>query len=177
MASYASRVLSSASRFNRAFRLVALLGLLLSVLPFTSTAHAQPASATLQGLSPKAACLQPPANVDLTTLTDAQLALYGLPLHPRAASGLAWWQNALRHARHRICTGIGKTRISVRPAFSGYANHAIWAGVVDTGSGYQAVNGNWYEPCITAYGHRTESDAWAWVGVGGAYSIVSNEGV
>src|SRR5690348_3246289 len=41
------------------------------------------------------ACLQPPANVDLTTLSDDQLAKYGLLPHPQQTGRLAKWREVI----------------------------------------------------------------------------------
>lgn len=175
-----------ASRFFGVFRLASLLGLLLAPIAFAPMTQAQSVLGTRAQLSQESesVCPQPPANTDLTKLSDSQLALLGLPPHPRTSTRLAWWQNVLGHARHRDCTASGGTRHQTRPTiqsltsqFNGYVNSNIWAGVVDTGSGYQAVAGSWQQPHIQPYTADHASDAYLWVGVGGAYGIVPNSGI
>lgn len=48
-------------------------------------------------------CLQPPQNVDLMTLSDVQLSLYGLPLRATLDQQPALWEARLSHAKHRAC--------------------------------------------------------------------------
>lgn len=181
MTSHSLQRSMSASPFTSVVRLAAVVGILVAPWLFAPGAQARSASAAARRNVSKVECLQPPANVDLTTLSDAQLALYGLPPHPRTADRLAWWQNTLRNTKHRACTATGSMRKyeipqagrMLSPQFAGYANSNIWAGVVDTGSGYQAVSGNWDQPPI---GTNGPSSAYVWVGVGGAYGIVPNDG-
>ncbi|HEV2460874.1 MAG TPA: hypothetical protein VGS80_21185 [Ktedonobacterales bacterium] len=55
------------------------------------------------------ACPQPPDwdKVDPTTLTDAQIAYYGLPPKPKNdPQQLAKWVDVVRHAKHRFCGGV-----------------------------------------------------------------------
>lgn len=107
------------------------------------------------------ACLQPPANVDLTTLSDDQLANYGLLPHPQQTDRLAKWREVIRHSLHHYCgpdvhTDLHASRI----------NDGAWSGNVATGGGYTDVQANWHVPCVLAT--TKPANSVQWVGLAGA---------
>lgn len=112
------------------------------------------------GYSSPAACMQPPTNIDLTTLTDEQLAQYGLPRRPTGGQALQEWTHAIRHAKHHVCTA---KRLSVH--HTSQESFDNWAGNIAIGGGYQEVQGNWYVPCLSSSPSNGSSSFW--VGMGG----------
>jgi len=75
---------------------------------FALTVHASSKSVQSTGTT----CLQPPQNVDLTSLSDAALASYGLPSHAVIHASPAFWSFALAHGKHRTC-GVARVREDV----------------------------------------------------------------
>ena len=76
--------------------LLFLIGQLASIpTAYAHTVHGQQANNII--------CLQPPQNIDLMTLTDAQLDLYGLPAHSILNRDPKQWSARLTHAKHRTC--------------------------------------------------------------------------
>src|SRR5580658_1122834 len=80
-------------------------------LPAASAAQAKPASpgagtpTSMRNLQEQGErqCVQPPAHLDVKTLTDGQLARYGLPGHNVLESDPALWSSLLAHYHHRSC--------------------------------------------------------------------------
>ena len=119
-------------------------------------------------------CMQPPASVDLATLTSAQLAIYGLPPRPTSPGEMSHWSSILRHSKHRVCTTTPVTGIShhvlqptssIQPLYSSQENSANWAGVVAYGYGYERVEGSWQ--VSETHLDRSSYDSASWVGIGG----------
>jgi Peptidase A4 family len=132
---------------------------------FTASAAAVAALApsSIQGhVATDGNCPQPPVGVDLSALSAAQLAYYGLLQRPKDASRLAKWRDVLRHSLHRYC--------AVTPAPAGLhgtsrENSSIWAGNVAINYGYDDVSSDWYVPCVS--GSPFSSYSLTWVGIGG----------
>lgn len=57
-------------------------------------------SIALQG---EKACLQPPTNVNLATLSDSALVSYGFPPHSVIDKNLSKWSTNFSHVKYRIC--------------------------------------------------------------------------
>lgn len=140
-------------------------------------------AASVQGTMPLAtgACLQPPANVDLTRASDSEIAYYGLPRRPKDAQGLAQWTTSIQHAKHRSCTSVSSHEYSQSPQHSARTDarqvspniytSSIWAGYVDgsgSGNGFNAVKANWNVPCNGPHS-PWGTHAVTWVGIGGWY--------
>lgn len=105
-------------------------------------------------------CIQPPAGVDLTKLSDSQLAEYGLPNRPSDPLAYAQWATMLHHAQHRVCQLVPTDR-----HFTSQENSPSWAGNIGTGGSYNWVSANWNIPCLGS--SVKGSDSGLWVGLGG----------
>lgn len=85
-------------------------------------------------------CLQPPQNIDLTTLSDTDLSLYGLPPHSVLERQPARWRNELQYAKHRTCgTHPGPKGVYSSPTHTARPstterNSLNWAGNVAYGN-------------------------------------------
>lgn len=124
------------------------------------------------------ACPQPPQNVDLMTLSDAQLQSYGLPPHQILDQDSQEWSYLLAHAKHRNCgsTPDPKKRIHLPPARqSGTANTGYtsptWAGNVAYGSRgtYREAVVDFYIPTVV-WSSNLSAELSIWAGVGGTTS-------
>ncbi len=132
-------------------------------------------SAFLAGDVPQAAsaaCPQPPQNVDLMTLSDAQLQLYGLPPHQVLNQDPKEWSYLLAHAHHRDCGSTPDSHKHTQlphPRQSGIINGTSpnWAGNVAYGSRgtYREAAVDFYIPTLAP----VVNDSWVsiWAGVGG----------
>ncbi len=139
----------------------------------TPAAYAFASSANLHK-SVNTACLQPPQNVDLTTLSDAALASYGLPSHAVIRANPAFWLVALAHAKHRTC-GVNK-RLSRRTTLPRHTSSDIkhitndpnWADNEATGSRgtYRAATLTFNVPTLAPNQPSNAVDS-TWTGVGG----------
>lgn len=108
-------------------------------------------------------CAQPPANVDLSTLSDHELAQYGLPPRPTNAAAVQIWAEALRHAKHRSCEyQIRSLQQRGIPHTSEWDNNH-WAGNMAYGGGYSQASANWNANCPSGGGSAYVS---AWAGLG-----------
>ncbi|HEX4059464.1 MAG TPA: G1 family glutamic endopeptidase [Streptosporangiaceae bacterium] len=162
---------------------VALLG-----LPAAASASAKPAApsstgsrAYLQKLLARGEkeCIQPPAHLSIKTMTDAQLALLGLPGRPALEHSPAKWSHLLAHYKHRAC--------GTRPAPPGpkFRNNLAGPKSPDTsGSGsnwagnysvaargtFREVWGTWNVAPSSTSGDNY-GDAATWVGVGGVVGV------
>lgn len=77
-------------------------------------------------------CIQPPQHLNLETLSDAQLSLYGLPDRSILESAPAFWSVQLAHYQHRTCgTGPAAPNYRFSPHVTGYPQN--WAGNWATG--------------------------------------------
>lgn len=80
--------------------------------PFDSFGALNLSQAQLLG---DAACAQPPASADLTTLSPTKLAYYGLQQRPSDTSRLTRWRQNLSHAKHRYCAVHQRLTDCTRP--------------------------------------------------------------
>lgn len=137
---------------------------------FALTVHASSKGVQSTGTT----CLQPPQNVDLTSLSDAALASYGLPSHAVIHASPAFWSVALAHAKHRTC-GYGKSsrgRSSFPRSTSSGGKHLInsanWADNEATGSRgtYRAATLTFNVPTLASSNPSNAVDS-VWTGVGG----------
>jgi hypothetical protein len=169
--------------------------LLVLFIPAAANAQATPSSrthTTPESLSAVVArgekeCIQPPKSFDLKTLSDAQLALYGLPTHRVLDGAPLFWSGMLAHYKHRGCGAdipmtspgpdqkVTPTRPArtETPAVSG-APSLNWAGNYATG-----VPGTYREAQVTftvpsVSGHMG-STVYFWAGVGGAGNTSPSE--
>jgi hypothetical protein len=169
--------------------LLCLIGLGLTVGPLfgVSLVVAQSSTAvtrsapSLQALvqEGEANCLQPPANVNLLTLSDAQLVLYGLPPHAVINQNPAAWEAQLAHARHRICASSPATsgqQAGNGPASTQMANvteskrySPRWGGNGAYGARgtYHSVSAEFYVPSVQPSNLTQNSTVSFWVGLGG----------
>lgn len=141
-----------------------------SLSAFALTVHSSSKSVQSTGTT----CLQPPQNVDLTTLSDAALASYGLPSQAVIKASPAFWSVALAHAKHRTC-GISKSsrrRTSSPRLTSSGRKHLInssnWADNEATGSRgtYRAATLTFNVPTLASNNPSNAVDS-VWTGVGG----------
>lgn len=128
-----------------------------SLVAYSSVASAHETSLTAQQVSE---CLQPPANIDVSTLSDIQLASYGFPKRPQDATVLARWQILVRHAKHRSCTSKPGVIRNVSQESS-----QNWSGNVAINGGYQEVVAYYDVPCVSSSPRNAFSSHW--VGLGG----------
>lgn len=131
-----------------------------------------------------ATCVQPPAGVDLTTLSDAQLALYNLPSRAEFAQlggdHLALWHTLISHARRQVCSSGVRQPGPIVPG-KGARTKADdlspdWGGYENTGGGYQYAETSFVIPTVqytsTPYGVAF------WTGIGGDYGdTLAQDGV
>lgn len=156
---------SSLSLFGVVF---AGLSVIIGSMGIATAVSAQPVTGirSVQGVP----CIQPPQNEDLTKLSDADLRLYGLPIHPQSARDLARWTFELQHVKHRTCALIPTNKMHVPHLVqAGYLNEeesTNWAGAVALNNGYQQVSAQWILPCATSTA-TTYQNASVWVGLGG----------
>jgi hypothetical protein len=106
---------------------------------------------------------QPPVGTDFTTLTDSELAQYGLPARPSSTSmEYPRWYAAMKAARTEVPDGY--TVSDTAGCTSGC--YKPWAAVEDLSNTFKEVDSYWYVPSIT----QTDSasrDAYQWVGLNG----------
>ena len=129
-------------------------------------------------------CVQPPQNVNLMTLSDAELSLYGLPTHQTLDRNPQRWSEQLSRAKYRTCgTYSGKIHHQYKPtkpspvSNSTYeVNSDNWAGNVDTGNRgtYREAEATFTIPneapgesANMGAGASADDDASFWAGVGG----------
>jgi hypothetical protein len=152
--------------------LVAFLGQ--SVMISAASAHTS-ALLTKQLAQAAQSCPQPPQNVDLMTLSDAQLEYYGLPTHDILNQDPQGWSALLAHAKHRACgsTPDPQKKIHLPPARqhgtgnTGYTA-PTWAGNVAYGSRgtYREAVVDFYVPTVVWNG-SIDAELSIWAGVGG----------
>ena len=154
--------------FRVVLTLVCSLCLLASSLVTISPAFAQQRAvhvnngAYLQSLQQYGAqqCVQPPQTIDLMTLSDAQLSLYGLPLHAILDTNPTLWESKLAHARHRTCG------TSPEPDQVSEGASSNWAGnVADSGRGtFKVAEVDFRVPSIPTIASSQRVSIWAGVG-------------
>jgi hypothetical protein len=154
----------------RAIHFAAILVFVSFGFSFVGTIEASPVSAHTSAMK-ASPCLQPPQNVDLTTLSDQALLSYGLPDHATINLNPQQWEKVLTHAKKRICGSFpSKFKIThnVHPD-TGYSA-ANWAGNVANGSRgtYRAASVEFNVPYISFNNSNAEVGIWA--GVGGVVS-------
>lgn len=179
-------------RFARqtAFLLLSCLLFVLGQVTTTAiaSAHTSTPMAARSQQSAVAPCLQPPQNVNLITLSDAQLQLYGLPNHATFNENPRLWTRILAHAKYHSCTPAvdGNRGPSVKRAIP----HTVgctqpgemcpnpnWAGNEAVGSRgtYKEADTEFYVPSISTsvVGSRVS----LWAGVGGDPNFAGNSWV
>jgi hypothetical protein len=156
--------------------LVVLGGQVLFVLP--TLAHQSQANVngptSLQAMQQygEAHCVQPPQNVDVMKLTDAQLSLYGLPLHAILDAQPAQWASHLQHAKQRTCGTSPITGPATHAPDSAITPNVIgrtflnWAGNVAYGSRgtYRVASVDFTVPSIPNISSSQRVSIWAGVG-------------
>lgn len=145
-----------------------------SVSAYTSTpGHLQQATT--------ASCLQPPQNVNLMTLSDTQLQLYGLPTHVVFKENLKLWTRILAHAKYHSCSPAQQSKITTGPSLkSVFTPNTVgctapgemcpntnWAGNEAVGSRgtYKEADTEFFVPSIST--SVVGSHVALWAGVGG----------
>ncbi len=133
-------------------------------------------------------CLQPPQDINLTSLSDAQLLSFGLPDHNVIKSNPSLWKSILTHSKHHTC-GVGKSQVVAQYARSqvtsqGRINrqtsigcngpnkmcpNSNWAGNEAIGSrgSYRAVTMSFQIPSVSLGVVHTHSEVGIWAGLGG----------
>ena len=107
----------------------------------------------------------PPSNVDLATLSDAQLSEYGLPPRPPTNSpSYAGWYQALSAATTYISPKFARSDAAASTQL--YDPH--WAGYEDTNGPFLAAQGGWQVPNIYASTINRYSATWVGIGSGGS---------
>lgn len=174
-------------RCTQKFALLLMSSLLLIIGQITTistaSAHTSIAVTHLQSTG-KTICLQPPQNIDLMTLTDAQLDSYGLPTHSILDRNPKQWSARLAHAKHRTCGSYPDPlkRTHHFPSHQSNSPNSCfgcpsvnWAGNVDTGARgtYRDGSVTVTVPNINGALSNSNSDGSYWVGVGGDSYITS----
>lgn len=128
------------------------------------------------------ACLQAPANLDVTKLSEVQLQSYGLPLRPHNSDAYAaWLQKANRiKTHHHVCepplvTG-SKAHHSPRVHHNTEFNSTIWAGnyAIQPPGSYVIAYANWNLPCVNNSTRKASASEWVGLGragINGSYLI------
>jgi hypothetical protein len=123
-------------------------------------------------------CIQPPQHLNLQTLSDAQLSLYGLPPRNIWESAPAFWSFQVAHYQHRTC-GPAPAALDyrLRPAVTGYPQN--WAGNWAYGNRgtYRQAWVTFTVPRVSGQVDLSSAGFWAGVGgqslvVGGTYGLV-----
>lgn len=129
--------------------------------------------------SKQSTCMQAPANLDPTTLSEAQLRAYGLPLRPNNSQAQANWlkeANRIKLDRHicnpQLITGpkahhsTHPHSTAIHPNVTQYTT-PYWAGNYATGSqgSYTFSSANWNLPCTNT--SVRNANASFWLGLGG----------
>ncbi|HLH62894.1 MAG TPA: G1 family glutamic endopeptidase [Ktedonobacteraceae bacterium] len=123
-------------------------------------------------------CLQPPKNIDLLTLSDAQLQSYGLPTHSIINTQPKTWARFLSHGLLHTCGSYPDKKHSTHALTIPNAIHCggipgdmcpntIWAGNEDVGSRgtYTQVTVEFKVPTIPT--SPSNALVYIWAGVGG----------
>lgn len=156
----------------------------IALQPYASAASKSTSSPKLaQGIS-HSTCLQPPKNVDLAKLSDAQLQAYGLPTHRVIDEQPQTWSRLFSHGLRRTCGTFPDTKHSTHTLSSPNANHCggtpgdmcpnqIWAGNEDLGSRgtYREAETEFTVPNISS--SPLGDDVFIWAGVGGNQKVTS----
>ncbi len=161
--------------------LLLLLGEVVSI-PFVS-AHSITSLSQYNQRIATSTCLQPPQNMNLMTLSDVQLRLYGLPTHSTLDRNRVKWTSLLAHAKHRTCgsyvdpqkkTHHARTPLSPSTSCFGCA-YNNWAGNIDDGSRgtYRLAEVDFSVPNILTTSD-INSHVSIWAGVGGDSLTTSN---
>jgi hypothetical protein len=170
----------------RRFRPVRTLALYLasSLLVFTAifATFAHSSHAYAQGIQRTAplTCPQPPQNVNLMTLSDTQLRLYGLPSRATINENTKEWAFLFSHAKHRICGSypdpqkrihVLRSAVSTGP-YTGFSA-PNWAGNVTEGNRgeYRDAQVDLYVPAISLNVYNALASFWT--GVGGDSDFTS----
>jgi hypothetical protein len=167
---------------KRFFAFLLGLGFVLAQMSFTSPALAQSALAphlSLQFLRQygEAACVQPPTHLNRLSLTDAQLSLYGFPLHQVLNSDPARWSAVLAHAQHRYCGSHPGPMAANGPASSYIPAVTVqkyygqrWGGNGAYGprGTYRYVDASFTVPSVSPPCCPQNGSVSFWVGLGGA---------
>jgi hypothetical protein len=128
-------------------------------------------------------CLQPPQQTNLLTLSDAELASYGLPSHAVISESPAFWSTALAHAHHRTCS-TGPSSIKKHGASPHVTSHDkllinnnVWADNEAVGSRgtYRAATVEFTVPTLSL--SNSSADVAIWTGVGGDNNRDGGSGV
>ncbi len=161
------------------FKVIFLLALLLieglSLFGGFSLAYA----ASAHQLSMNGTCLQPPHNVDLTSLSDATLKAYGLPTHATINTNPKLWLKVLAHAQNRTCGSTPnqfKRTHGIRPYRTNASEHESgnWSGnAANAARGtYRYADITFNVPSISFSNSSAQVSIWA--GVGGDASFSGN---
>jgi hypothetical protein len=151
-----------------------VISLFVCVFPFSlaTPAFAQPTnSAQVASQGSKAqTCAQPPQNVDLMTLSDAQLRQYGFPVHAVLDRNPAQWSAVLAHAKHRACTSSSDASTSAEPLVGVPPPYSpAWGGYEATGGRgvYRQAFVTFTVPTVHSESSSANSQVGLWAGVGG----------
>ncbi len=118
-------------------------------------------------------CVQPPSSMNIVTLSDAQLSLYGFPLHATLDKNPAYWAGKLAHVTRRTCGSSPESRKITHHRAPGISPSNVselyslnWSGNVAYGSRgtYRDAMVDFYIPSISG---STGSHVSFWAGVGG----------
>ena len=123
-------------------------------------------------------CLQAPANLDPTTLTDAQLRAYGLPERPPAKTNLTVWLQTINHLKqdHHVCTlaqdtsSLSQRRhvhrpLHTAPTVTGYTGDFAGNYAFTQPGGFSYAGADWNLPCMNTSTRNARASFW--VGLGG----------
>lgn len=172
--------------YSGIFKKLALFGILLMMLSyivFNSFVHLHASLAHGLQQTATSVCLQPPQNIDLTTLDDTQLRLYGLPAHSVLDRDTQKWSHRLAYAKHRTCGSYPDPQKKTHHLISSskqvpdvtglYSKN--WSGNVDYASRYTfgIAEAEFNVPSLFIPGSPINSHVSIWAGLGGDADFTS----
>ena len=165
---------------KRVFAFLLGLGFVLSLSASPASAQTTlPQRPSLQFLRQygEAICAQPPAHVDRLSLTDAQLSLYGFPLHQTLNADPARWSAVLAHAQHRSCgshsgamtiNGPASSHVPIVTVQKYYGQRWGGNGAYGPRGTYRYVDASFTVPSVSPPCCPQNGSVSFWVGLGGA---------
>jgi Peptidase A4 family len=136
---------------------------------------------------PQGSCPQVPHNVNLSQLSDSQLAAYGLPLHHIMDANPNMWAKQLQHINVRTCPAsesqsggpspqspVPSPKYGCNPYPNGWCSYKYWAGWTAVTSNhqrgvYRQANIEFHVPTIPT--SPSNGQVLIWAGVGGEGNV------
>ncbi|MHB8596883.1 MAG: hypothetical protein ACYDER_08735 [Ktedonobacteraceae bacterium] len=131
-------------------------------------AHSIPKSQSSKKPSPASSCPQIPANVDVMTLSDVELATLGLPSHASLQANPTLWEYIIKGS-HRSCKQARPSRIHWHSSFPHPKNGSATPNNIGDGCnatpGSQCQDGIWAGNLALSAGRGKYRSAYMFVGV------------